>query len=75
MDFLPGPRWCKPGPVGSQNSCSVVDSLDLRVGLCTLLVWAQHRMSAPRALLGHAPGPEALAQTHPATEQEWQNEP
>ena len=75
MDFLPGPRWCKPDPVDSQNSCSVVGILDLRVGLRTLLVWALHRMSAPQALLEHAPGPEARAQTHPATEQEWQKEP
>ena len=75
MDFLPDPRWCKPGPVGSQSSCSVVGILDLRVGLRTLLVSALHRMSAPQALLGHAPGPEAPAQTHPATEQESQNEP
>ena len=75
MGFLPDPPWCKPGPVGSQSSCSVGGSLELRAGLCTLLVWALHRMSARLALPGHAPGPVALAQNHPATEQEWQSEP
>lgn len=75
MDSLPDPRSCKPAPVRSQNSCSVVDSLDSEGGLRTLLGLALHRMSARLALRGHAPGPVALAQNHPAAEQEWQSEP
>ena len=58
-----------------QNSCSVVGTLDFEAGSHTLLVWALRRRSAHLALLGHAPGPVALTQNHPAIEQEWQSEP
>ena len=75
MDSLLDLLLYKPGLVHSQNSCSVVGSLDSEAGSHTLLVWALHRMSAHLALLGHAPGPVALAQNRPAIEQEWQSEP
>ena len=74
MDFLPpDPPSCKPALARSQISCSVVGSLDFEAGSRTLRVWALHRTSARLALPGHAP--VALAQTHPATLQEWQSEP
>ena len=75
MGSLPDPRSCKPAPVRSQNSCSVVGSLDSEGGSRRLLGWALHRTSAHPALRGHAPGPGALDQNHPAAEQEWQSEP
>ena len=75
MDFLRDPLSYKPAPVRCQKSSSVVGSLDSEAGSHTLRVWVLHRTSAHLAQPEHAPGLVALAQTHPAAEQEWQSVP
>ena len=75
MDSLRDLLPYKPARVRSQNSYSVVGSLDSEAGSRTLRVWVLHRMSARLALPGHAPGLVVLAQNHLAVEQEWQSEP
>ena len=75
MGSLRDPLSCKPAPVRSQCSGSVVGSLDFEAGSHTLQVWVLHRTSARLVLPGHAPGLVALAQSHLEPKQEWQSGP